>query len=69
MIYTTLGLGDLVPSGSIRRLARTRAPVGFMPISRSAAFAFPETERLRHDSTERRARAAYGTGHGRDDGG
>lgn len=69
VIYTTLGLGDLVPSGSIRFLVGTQALVGFTLISWSAAFTFLEMERFWRDSTERRHRAAYGTGHGRDDGG
>jgi len=68
VIYTTLGLGDLVPSGSIRFLVGTEALVGFTLISWSAAFTFLEMERFWRDSTERRHREAYGTGRGRDDG-
>ncbi len=69
VIYTTLGLGDLVPSGSIRFLVGTQALVGFTLISWSAAFTFLEMERFWRDSTERRHRAVYGTDHGRDGGG
>jgi len=68
VIYTTLGLGDMVPSGSIRFLVGTEALVGFTLISWSAAFTFLEMERFWRDSTERRHREAYGTGHGRDAG-
>jgi hypothetical protein len=69
VIYTTLGLGDLVPSGSIRFLVGTQALVGFTLISWSAAFTFLEMERFWRDSTERRHQAAYGRAPGRDDGG
>ena len=63
VIYTTLGLGDLVPSGSIRFLVGTQALVGFTLISWSAAFTFLEMERFWRDSTERRHREAYGRRH------
>lgn len=69
VIYTTLGLGDLVPSGSIRFLVGTQALVGFTLISWSAAFTFLEMERFWRDSTERRHRAAYGPGRDHADGG
>lgn len=49
VIYTTLGLGDLVPSGSIRFLVGTNALVGFTLISWSAAFTFLEMEWLWRD--------------------
>lgn len=68
VIHTTLGLGDLVPSGSIRFLVGTQALVGFTLISWSAAFTFLEMERFWRDSTERRHRAVYGPARGRDDG-
>jgi hypothetical protein len=69
VIHTTLGLGDLVPSGSIRFLVGTQALVGFTLISWSAAFTFLEMERFWRDSTERRHRAAYGPGYDKNDGG
>jgi len=59
-IYTTLGLGDFVPSGSIRFLVGTEALVGFTLISWSAAFTFLEMERFWRDSTAQRHRTAYG---------
>jgi hypothetical protein len=59
-VYTTLGLGDLVPSGSIRFLVGTQALVGFTLLSWSAAFTFLEMERFWRDSTARRHREAYG---------
>lgn len=43
--YTTLGLGDLVPHGSIRFLTGTEALVGFLLITWSASFTFFEMER------------------------
>jgi hypothetical protein len=65
VIYTTLGLGDLVPSGSIRFLVGMQALVGFTLISWSAAFTFLEMERFWRDSTEERHRVAYGPDHDR----
>lgn len=59
-VYTTLGLGDLVPSGSIRFLVGTEALVGFTLVSWSAAFTFLEMERFWRDSTAERHRMAYG---------
>jgi Ion channel len=46
VIFTTLGLGDLVPSGSIRFLVGVEGLVGFMLISWSAAFTYLEMERF-----------------------
>lgn len=63
VIFTTLGLGDLTPSGSIRFLVGTEALVGFTLISWSAAFTFLEMERFWRDGTERRHREAYGPDH------
>lgn len=54
VIFTTLGLGDLVPSGSIRFLVGSEALVGFTLISWSAAFTFLEMERFWRESTARR---------------
>jgi hypothetical protein len=68
-VYTTLGLGDFVPSGSIRFLVGMEALVGFTLISWSAAFTFLEMERFWRDSTARRHREAYGSDAGRDDAG
>jgi hypothetical protein len=68
-VYTTLGLGDLVPSGSIRFLVGTQALVGFTLLSWSAAFTFLEMERFWRDSTARRHREAYGPHLDRDDAG
>lgn len=67
VIFTTLGLGDLVPSGSIRFLVGTEALVGFTLISWSAAFTFLEMERFWRESTARRhelAREREGGGDG-----
>ena len=46
VIFTTLGLGDLVPTGSIRFMVAIEALLGFMLISWSAAFTYLEMERV-----------------------
>ena len=43
--YTTVGFGDLAPSGPIRFLAGTMALTGFVLITWSASFTFLEMER------------------------
>ena len=60
VIYATLGLGDLIPSGSIRYLVGTDTLVGFTLISWSAAFTFFGMDRFWRDGTERRHRQADG---------
>jgi hypothetical protein len=45
-VYTTLGLGDLVPRGAIRFLTGTEAITGFLLISWSASFTFLEMQRF-----------------------
>ncbi|MGR9107481.1 MAG: ion channel [Gammaproteobacteria bacterium] len=45
VLFTTLGLGDLVPSGSIRFIVGTEALSGFILISWSAAFTYLEMQR------------------------
>lgn len=45
-VYTTLGFGDLVPTGAIRFLAGTEAITGFLLISWSASFTFLEMQRF-----------------------
>jgi hypothetical protein len=45
VIFSTLGLGDLVPSGSIRFMVGTEAVSGFILISWSAAFTYLEMQR------------------------
>jgi hypothetical protein len=54
VIFSTLGLGDLVPSGTIRFLVGTEGLLGFTLISWSAAFTFLEMERFWRESTARR---------------
>jgi len=44
--FTTLGLGDLVPSGTIRFMVGTQSLVGFVLISWSAAFTYLEMDRF-----------------------
>ena len=44
--YTTLGLGDIVPSGAIRFLVGTEALTGFVLITWSASFTFVEMQRF-----------------------
>ena len=46
VVFTTLGLGDLVPSGTIRFMVGTESLVGFVLISWSAAFTYLEMERF-----------------------
>ena len=41
-VYTTLGFGDIVPTGAIRFLTGTEALSGFMLISWSASYVFVE---------------------------
>ncbi len=45
-VYTTLGFGDLVPTGAMRFLAGTEAITGFLLISWSASFTFLEMQRF-----------------------
>jgi hypothetical protein len=44
--FTTLGFGDLAPSGTIRFMAGTESLLGFLLISWSAAFTYLEMERF-----------------------
>jgi hypothetical protein len=46
VVYTTLGLGDLVPTGAIRFLTGTEALTGFLLITWSASFTFLEMQRF-----------------------
>lgn len=46
VVYTTLGLGDLVPSGAIRFLTGMEALSGFLLITWSASFTFIEMQRF-----------------------
>jgi hypothetical protein len=55
--YTTLGFGDVVPSGAVRILTGTEALLGLALITWSASFAFLEMQR---DWTEFRRPSAGG---------
>lgn len=44
--YTTLGYGDLVPTGHIRFIAGTEALVGLVLITWSASFTYLELQRI-----------------------
>ena len=44
--YTTLGIGDLFPEGTLRALAASEAVVGLVLIAWSAALAFLQMQRL-----------------------
>lgn len=46
VVYTTLGLGDLVPTGAIRFMAGCEALTGFLLISWSASFTFLEMQKF-----------------------
>jgi hypothetical protein len=65
VIHTTLGLGDLVPSGSIRFLLGTQALVGFTLRAWSGAFTFRAMERCRRERSDGRQRPACGADRGR----
>jgi hypothetical protein len=49
MVYTTVGFGDLIPSGTIRFLTSMEALSGFMLITWSASFTFLEMQRFWKD--------------------
>lgn len=44
VVFTTLGLGDIVPQGAIRLLAGPQALAGFVLITWSASFTFIEMQ-------------------------
>jgi Ion channel len=46
VVYTTLGFGDLVPTGAIRFMTGTEALTGFLLITWSASFTFLEMQRF-----------------------
>ncbi len=45
VVYTTLGLGDLLPHGTLRFMVGTQALTGFLLVTWSASFTFMEMER------------------------
>lgn len=45
-VYTTLGFGDIIPTGQVRFLAGTEALTGLMLITWSASFTFLEMQRF-----------------------
>jgi hypothetical protein len=46
VVYSTLGLGDLVPAGAIRFMAGTESLAGFLLLTWSASFTFIEMQRF-----------------------
>jgi hypothetical protein len=46
VVYSTLGLGDLIPTGALRFMAGTEAITGFLLITWSASFTFLEMQRF-----------------------
>ena len=46
VVYSTLGLGDLIPSGAIRFMTGTEALTGFLLITWSASFTFLEMQKF-----------------------
>ena len=46
VVYTTLGLGDIIPSGAIRFMTGTEALTGFVLITWSASFTFLEMQKF-----------------------
>jgi hypothetical protein len=52
VVYTTLGLGDIVPQGAIRIMVGPQALLGFVLITWSASFTFIEMQRYWNDRRE-----------------
>ena len=46
MVYTTVGFGDLVPTGSLRMITSTEALTGLSMITWSASFTFLQMQRM-----------------------
>jgi hypothetical protein len=46
VVYTTLGLGDMVPAGAIRFMTGMEALTGFVLITWSASFTFLEMQKF-----------------------
>jgi hypothetical protein len=46
MVYTTVGFGDLVPTGPLRMVASTEALAGLSLITWSASFTFLQMQRI-----------------------
>jgi Ion channel len=69
VIHTTLGLGDLVPSGSIRFLVGAQAVAGFTLLPWSALPTLLAMERFWRAGSAGRHRAACGADRGRAAGG
>ena len=46
MVYTTVGFGDMVPSGAIRMMTSTEAVSGLALIAWSASFTFLQMQRI-----------------------
>jgi hypothetical protein len=53
--YTSVGYGDIVPSGALRLLAGAEALNGLLLIGWSASFIYLSMERLWHDDSRRAA--------------
>ncbi|NBU24116.1 MAG: two pore domain potassium channel family protein [Gammaproteobacteria bacterium] len=49
VVFTTLGLGDIVPHGAVRILVGPQSLLGFVLITWSASFAFIEMQRYWND--------------------
>jgi hypothetical protein len=45
VVYSTLGLGDVLPHGTMRFMVGTEALTGFLLVTWSASFTFMEMER------------------------
>lgn len=46
MVYTTVGFGDLIPTGSLRMITATEAVAGLSLITWSASFTFLQMQRI-----------------------
>lgn len=49
VVYTTLGFGDIIPTGHVRFLVGTEALTGLVMITWTASFLFMQMERLWRD--------------------
>ncbi len=49
MVYTTVGFGDLIPSGGLRMLTSAEALMGLSLITWSASFTFVQMQKLWRD--------------------
>ena len=59
MVYTTVGFGDLIPTGAIRMLTSAEALAGLALITWSASFTYLQMQRLWRDQPPVESRAEF----------